>query len=144
MIMKVLLAVDGSEAALRACRHLESLLHPGRDNVRIVTVLSYTFYPYSDVPGEPLVDEPQRERRVVEEVHRITDAPRSALLEHGISVEVAHRFGNVTESLIAEINEWRPDLVALGRRGVHGVERLLGSVSEHVLHHSTVPVLLVP
>jgi nucleotide-binding universal stress UspA family protein len=50
----------------------------------------------------------------------------------------------VTEKIVAEINEGHPDLVVMGRQGVHGIERVIGSVSEHVLHHSKVPLLLVP
>lgn len=142
--MRVLLATDGSDPALRACRYLVSLVHSGRDEVRLLTVLSYSLYPYSGIPDEPLADEAQRERHVIEEVHRITDEPRSILEAAEKSADVVHRFGNVTEEIVAEIDEWHPDLVVVGRRGVHGIERVIGSVSEHVLHHSKVPMLLVP
>ena len=57
------------------------------------------------------------------------------LEENGLAVSVAHRFGNPTDEIVNEIKEWRQDLVAMGRRGVHGLERLMGSVSEHVLDH---------
>lgn len=129
---------------MRACRQVGSMLASDRDSVRLVTVLSYTLYPYSGVPGEPLVDEVEREQHEREEVHRITDEPRKVLEESGFMVEVTHRFGNPTQEIVAEINEWSPDLVVLGRRGVHGLERWIGSVSEHVLHHVKVPMLLVP
>jgi nucleotide-binding universal stress UspA family protein len=142
--VKVLLATDASDPALRACRYLVSLLQPDRDGVRLLTVLSYSLSPYSGIPDEPLADEAERERHVVEEVHRITDGPRDMLKDADIYTDMIHRFGNVTEQILGEINEWEPDLVVLGRRGVHGVERLIGSVSEHVLHHSKVPILLVP
>ena len=42
------------------------------------------------------------------------------------------------------MGDWKPDLVVMGRRGVHGLERWIGSVSEHVLHHAKVPLLLIP
>ena len=142
--MKVLIAVDGSEPAMRACAFIDTLLVPERDSVRLITILSYSLYPYSGISDEPLADESERERHVIEEVHRITDAPRALLNEHDLPVEVAHRFGNVTEQILAEINEGHPDLVVLGRRGVHGMERIIGSVSGHVLHHSKLPLLLVP
>jgi nucleotide-binding universal stress UspA family protein len=143
-VVNVLLATDGSDPALRACQAVASLLTPDRDQVRILTVLSYSLYPYSGIPDEPLADEAERERHVEAEVRRITDEPLRILEDAGLGTEVVHRFGNVTEQIVAEINEWRPDLIALGRRGVHGVERLIGSVSEHVLHNSKVPTLLVP
>lgn len=141
--MKALLATDGSEPALRACSDLVALLTPGRDEVRVLTVLSYSLYPYSQVPDTHLVDERQRERHAREEVDRLTGESVRLLEESGLRAEAAHRFGNPGEEILAEIREWRPDLVALGRRNVHGLDRLLGSVSEHVLHHADVPVLLV-
>ena len=112
--------------------------------MRVITVLSFTFYPYTDIPGERLVDEGEREQNAQKEVRRLTDEPRAMLEENGLAVSVAHRFGNPTDEIVNEIKEWRPDLVAMGRRGVHGLERLMGSVSEHVLHHAKVPVILVP
>jgi nucleotide-binding universal stress UspA family protein len=142
--MKVLLATDGSEPAVRACGCASSLLVPGRDQVRLLTVLSYSEYPHSLVPDMPLSDEAERAEREVEEVHQLTDQPRRLLEDSGHTVEIAHRFGNPTDEIVAEIEDWRPELVVLGRRGVRGVERWIGSVSEHVLHHSKVPVLLVP
>ena len=142
--MKVLLGTDGSEPAMRAVRTVAYLLAPDRDEVRLLTVLSYSLYPYTDVPGEHLVDEREREQHERREVHRLTDEAGRILGDSGLHVEVIHRFGNPTEKIVTEIDEWRPDLVVLGRRGVHGLERLMGSVSEHVLHHSRIPVLLVP
>ena len=142
--MKVLLGTDGSEPAMRAVRTVASLLAPDRDEVRLLTVLSYSLYPYTDVPGEHLVDEGEREQREHREVHRLTDEAGRILRDSGLRVEVIHRFGNPTERIVTEIDEWGPDLVVLGRRGVHGLDRLMGSVSEHVLHRSRIPVLLVP
>jgi nucleotide-binding universal stress UspA family protein len=143
--MKVLLATDGSEPAMRACESASSLLVAGRDHVRLLIVLSYSEYPYSLVPDDkPLGDEAERVERVAEDVHRLTDQSRALLESRGYIAEIAHRFGNPTDEIVAEIEDWRPELVVLGRRGVRGVERWIGSVSEHVLHHSKVPVLLVP
>lgn len=142
--MRVLLATDGSEPAIRACDQVSALLVPGRDRVRLLTVLSYSEYPYSLVPDMPLGDEAERVKRVVDDVHRLTDQSRGRLESSGHTVEIAHRFGNPTDEIVAEIEDWLPELVVLGRRGVRGVERWMGSVSEHVLHHATVPVLLVP
>ena len=112
--------------------------------MRLLVVLSYSDYPYTGVTGEHLIDEGERERHVREEVHRISDEPRRILEGIGLRPEVFHRFGNPTDEIVGSIDEWSPGLVVLGRRGVHGLERVLGSVSEHVLHHSKAPSLLVP
>ena len=142
--MKILLATDGTEAAIRAGRGLVSMLAAGGSTVRIITVLSYGLSPYTGIPDEPLADEAERKQHVREEIRRITEIPQRELEEAGFEVEVVHRFGNPTEEIATEIREWDPDLVAMGRRAVHGLERWIGSVSEHVLHHTEVPLLLVP
>lgn len=140
--MRVLLATDGSEHALAACRSLVPMLLADRDEVRVLTVLSYTMYPHSLIEI-PLSGEKESEESAHQEVRRLTDECRRILEESGLKVDVVHRFGNPPDEIIAEIDEWNPDLVALGRRGVRGVERWIGSVSEHVLHHAKVPMLLV-
>lgn len=58
--MRALVAIDGSDPALRACRNVASLLVSGRDEVRLLVVLSYSDYPYTGVPGEHLIDEGER------------------------------------------------------------------------------------
>lgn len=129
--MRVLLATDGSEPAMRACQGIGYLLVPGRDHVRLITILSYSLYPQSLIPDMPLSGEKEMERHEVEEVARLTDEPRRALEGIGLHVEVTHRFGNPADEIVGEIEEWKPDLVVLGRRGVRGLERWIGSVSEH-------------
>lgn len=109
----------------------------------VLTVLSYSLYPHS-LTERPLSDEELLAIREDEEVRRLTDEPRAVFEMIGVDVEVTHRFGNPTDEIVAQIGEWSPDLVVLGRRGVRGVQRWVGSVSEHVLHHAKVPLLLVP
>jgi nucleotide-binding universal stress UspA family protein len=120
------------------------MLVRGRDEVRVLTVLSYEEYPYVLVPGEHLSDEGERAEQARQHVGRVTAPAREIFDAAGLSVTVAHRFGNPGDEIINDIGEWGPDLVVMGHRGVRGLDRWLGSVSEHVLHHAKVPVLLVP
>jgi nucleotide-binding universal stress UspA family protein len=66
-----------------------------------------------------------------------------ALGDMGERLTIRRRFGHPPDEIALEVAEWEPDLVVLGRRGLRGPARWLGSVSEHVLHHAKVPVLLV-
>jgi nucleotide-binding universal stress UspA family protein len=142
--MRVLVATDGSDAAERACRTFVSLLGDRKAEVRVFTVLSYEFYPYAMVAGEHLADEAERVERVQTEIDRSTHAPGSFAAAAGHAVSIAHRFGNPSDEILTEIEQWRPDLVVVGRRGARGLERWLGSVSEHVVRRAGVPVLVVP
>ena len=62
----------------------------------------------------------------------------------GYEVSIAHRFGNAGDDIVGEIADWHPDLVVIGKRGLRGVQRWLGSVSERVIHRANVPLLVVP
>ena len=142
--MKVLLATDGFEHALRACRFVVRLVAPERDEVRILTVLSYHEYPYSFVAGEHMVGEPQVAERVREHVDQVTSDTRRILESAGVPVTVGSRLRNPGDEILTEMAEHAPDLVVLGRHSVCGVDHIPGRVSEHVSRHAMVPVLLVP
>lgn len=52
--------------------------------------------------------------------------------------------GRIGETLIAEALKWRADLFVMGTHGRRGFRRLFtGSVSQFVVSHSKIPVLLV-
>lgn len=51
--------------------------------------------------------------------------------------------GKVGEAIVSAAKEERADLIILGTRGMGRVQRtFLGSVSDYVLHHSHIPVLV--
>jgi nucleotide-binding universal stress UspA family protein len=140
--VRVLLASDGSEAATRAGRLLADLLPTTTCDVNVLVVLSYSLYPYreSDDPEERA----QHLRAVDESVQAAAEHVKGPIEEAGHKVTLSRRFGFPPDEIAGEVEEWGPDLVVMGRRGLHGPARWLGSVSEHVLHHARVPVLLVP
>ena len=140
--LRILVAVDGSDASLRVCGTLVRLLPPGAE-IRLLVVLSFELAPLT-LLGEPLADTPERRRLAHEEVERIAGEPRRLLQEAGCSVSVTHRFGNPADEILQDAEEWQPDLLALGRRGLAGPARwLLGSTSERVVRHAHAPVLVI-
>lgn len=142
-IRKVLVATDGSDSALRASQVLADLLSGRAAEARLLVVLSFELDPYT-LLGEELADAAERTRMVAQAVEEATARPRHVLEAAGRSVSVAHRFGNPADEILEEAEEWAPDLVVMGRRGLSGPARwLLGSVSERVMRHARVPVLIV-
>ena len=143
-MIKILAATDGSQPALNACRVTARMLAPGSAEIRLLTVLSYHLYPGSLVPGEHVPGEQSMQQAEGGAIEAATSEARGAFEDAGQQVSVTHRFGNPRDEIIAEVSEWGPDVLVLGRRGVRGLERWLGSVSEHVVRHVQVPVFIVP
>ena len=55
------------------------------------------------------------------------------------------RIGEVREEIMDMVGEVEPGLLVLGSRGLGMVKRMfLGSISAHCIHHSDIPVLVVP
>lgn len=140
---RVLVAVDGSDSALEAARLVTRLIGDDPAEARLVTVLSYDAYPYSLVGGN-LSDEQQRRREAESAVEDAQHEARKTLDEMGVRWASVQRYGHPADALVDEIESYRPDLVVMGRRGLSGPGRWLGSISDRVVHRTRVPVLLVP
>jgi nucleotide-binding universal stress UspA family protein len=62
----------------------------------------------------------------------------------GVNVESVLLEGNPSDELIRYAEENKMDIVIMGTLGKSGIDRfLLGSVTENLLHHSKVPVMVV-
>lgn len=46
--------------------------------------------------------------------------------------------------LLKAVDQYQADILVLGNRGYGVMGQLIGSVSEYILHHSQVPVLIIP
>ncbi|KAJ2090907.1 hypothetical protein IW138_002311 [Coemansia sp. RSA 986] len=67
------------------------------------------------------------------------------LQRDGFVVKGICLIGNPKEVLVASSNIKKPTMIIMGTHGRGTVKRyLMGSVAEYVLHHSTIPVLIVP
>jgi nucleotide-binding universal stress UspA family protein len=92
---------------------------------------------------------PQSVRRTVaaelHDTHRRLQEQSAALRERGIDCTALLVQGSTPETIVREAARLGADLIVVGSHG-HGVIRraLLGSVSEHVLHHADRPLLIVP
>ena len=75
----------------------------------------------------------------------IVEAARRVVPDAGAAlVDVVNEDGPAADVLVRVAERERADLIVVGSRGVGQAPRLLGSVSEAVLAHAHVPVLIVP
>ena len=63
----------------------------------------------------------------------------------GINVNAISIAGDARQVIEAKIEELKPNFVIMGSRSLGPVDRVLvGSVSEHMLHYLSMPVIIVP
>lgn len=61
------------------------------------------------------------------------------------SIETVVRAGDIEQTILEIIASIKIDLVVMGGRHSHGIDRVFsGGVTEKVLHHCSVPLLIIP
>ena len=132
-VKRILVAVDGSRAADDVIRFLSARLQPKGLEITVV----YVFHPdyIFTVPGAAISD------YLDDWLH---DAYVRPLEAAGFVAETACVAGHSAAKLIEVARRRHVDLLVMGSRGLTGLKRLLlGSVSQQVVKHSPVSVLIV-
>jgi nucleotide-binding universal stress UspA family protein len=141
--MKLLLPVDGSEAAGRAVDHVIRSLPRYRDAVEIHLLNVQRPIPYgqrvASVLGHERIAQYHREEGLA-----ALAAARAKLDAAGVRYEHHIGVGDEAEVICQYAREKEVDQIVMGTRGLGAVSSLLlGSVATKVIHCSPVPVLLV-
>ena len=139
--MKLLIAVDGSELSLEGVRHVLRLREAGlRADIVLATVQEPTFLYEMVLP--PTSDVLERVSGAVG--HRALDRAEALLREAGVPFEREIGSGEIAPTLLSIAHAQRCDGIVLGARGMGAVRSaLLGSVSQAILHATTLPVTVV-
>ena len=119
--------MDGGPVSLAAIPVLRRFVRRVDARVTLVHVLDGPPLPRWQIPGEPFAE---AERQL-----------RSELLP----VETVVRTGEPAGEILAVCREQEADLLVMSTHGRSGPARwILGSVTESVLRHATLPMLVVP
>jgi len=141
-MLKILIAVDGSEAADRA---IEAVGHMARSSLELeVTLLCVSPEPlfygsYTAATLQKIEDEQVIQQNAI--LAKALERARAA----GLTVaEPGRAYGVIANEIVRTAKDRKVDQIAMGTRGMGAVgNMLLGSVAQRVLHQSPVPVLLV-
>lgn len=146
MYQRILVATDGStlsKKAVKAAIDLAALC-----GAELVAVKVVPRYPQSYFEGG-IALQPEEVRRVesqwAEEGQTVVDAVKKAALAKGVTVKaITVKSDVVSDAVLAAAKKQQCDLIVMASHGRKGIKRLLlGSETQHVLTHATIPVLVL-
>lgn len=139
-MVRILVAVDGSELALDAVRHALMLVNGG---LRATLILGHvqeeaTFLELATQGADAIAE------AAVEAGKHLTRPAEHLVREAGVSFETEIVLGSPASAVCDLAEAHGCDLIVVGARGM-GVMRaaVIGSVSQAVVHQSNLPVLVV-
>lgn len=146
MYDKILLATDGSKAALKASKH--AMWTAGQSNAEIIALHVIDMSVFTGLPTE-------KSRKSVKEMlekqgrkafDEIVDMSIKCRQKYNREIKITFitKEGHPADKIVKTVKEEGVDLVVIGTSGKHGMDRfLLGSVAENVVRSSSSPVLVV-
>ena len=146
MYKRILIATDGSELSHKAVDHAIGLAALCQAELIAVTVVPH--YPRSYFDGSlPLTnDEVERvEKHWSEGGHKILETVQTAAKAQGVTLsDVVVKSDLVADALIETAKTQKADLIVMASHGRKGMSRLLlGSETQQVLTHTSIPVLVL-
>ena len=142
-MLKVLLPVDGSEAAVRATEALIRMLSWYKERPAIDVLAVHL--PVPRLPNMNLVvSEESIERYYAEETDAMVAPSAKALDAAGVTYSVHRLVGPIAESIVDHARRSGADMIVMGTRGMTALSNMvMGSVTTKVLHLAHIPVLLI-
>ena len=150
LIKKILIGIDNSTFSEHAAKYGFELAHSFKAKVGLVHIVEPNFMPPS--AGIDPLSGPVQGAVSDMEIMDVQNDMSENLIEKtikkfGKDLQVTHfnEFGDTADGIISCSKEFGADLIVIGTHSRTGIDRLLmGSVAEHVVRHSDIPVLVVP
>ncbi len=143
MYSHILVTTDGSEFSKKAFTHAVQLAKFANARLTAVTVTSPI--QYVAIEGMVYPEDPEKfQQMAVAHAEAALDAVADAARAQGVECERVHvENPQPYEGIIATANEKGCDLIVMASHGRRGFQALLlGSETQKVLTHSTIPVLV--
>lgn len=136
--MKIAVAIDGSENALRAAKHAITLVRYLPDAQLEVIYVS----DYNKAKDERLLSQSPESLTLKREqkVHPILELAKDV----GVKTKTTMLKGNPSQEIIKYVNSEGIDQLVIGSRGLNTFqEMIIGSVSHKVMKHVNCPITIV-
>ncbi len=146
MYRSILVATDGSELSKKAVGSATDLA--AAVGAELIALYVVPRYPVSYFEGGITISTEEiarTEKQWSERGQAVVDAVRLEAQDKGVKTKaVVIQSDMVAESIMSAANKNNCDLIVMASHGRKGIKRvLLGSETQHVLTHSTVPVLVL-
>lgn len=137
---KILIAVDSSEYSMKAAKKGFELAHQVNAKVALLYVVDSSKALGNIDAG---ISAEQSLLVLKKEAEQTLD--ELAVMYDGDTVMKFMPEGQPTKDILKTATVWEADLIIMGTHGRTGLLHLLvGSVAEHVIRHSKIPVMVVP
>jgi nucleotide-binding universal stress UspA family protein len=146
MYKRILVPTDGSALSKKAVRTAVTLA--AELGAEIIALNVVPRYPMSYFEGGLTIDAAEVgrvEKQWAEKGQALADSVKEAADAAGVKAKaVTVRSDLVAEAILAGVRKHKCDLVVMASHGRKGLKRLLlGSETQHVLTHGSVPVLVL-
>lgn len=146
MYQRILVTTDGSKLSAKAVKAAIGMA--ASLQAELVALHVVPRYPVSYFEGAVTITNPEAariEKQWAERGQALVDAVRVAAEAAGVQAKgVVARSDQVAESILSAAKKHRCDLVVMASHGRRGLKRvLLGSETQQVLTHGSLPVLVL-
>lgn len=146
MYQRILVATDGSNLSKKAVKTAVELA--ALCGAELVALKVVPRYPQSYFEGG-IALQPEEVRRVenqwADEGQAVVDAVKKTAMGKGVTTKaLTIKSDVVSDAVLATAKKHQCDLIVMASHGRKGIKRLLlGSETQHVLTHSSIPVLIL-
>ncbi|CDS07752.1 hypothetical protein LRAMOSA01701 [Lichtheimia ramosa] len=137
----VVISIDPNSAKYVIDWAVDNFIQPSKDLVVLVHVrlLEMPMAPYADSAG--YMDDAAEERK--EESHDLLKEYASGLWNKQIACKAVSMIGDPKAEIVRKVQETNADVLIMGSRNMGTIRRtLLGSVSDHCVHHAPSTVII--
>jgi len=141
MFKKILVPVDGSDTCERIMDYINSFGENYNAKVILLNVYGLpTLTEYNNYPAYPL----ESAYSVEQQSHEILKRAKEKLGDIPYEVVMVSEAGNPAATILDVAEKHDCDLILMCTHGMGAVKRfLLGSVTNKVVHHAHIPVLII-
>lgn len=138
MYQKILVAIDLSEQSEKVLAKAKQLVQQSACDYQVVFAYEQPVFPWGELAITlPPIDFTELRDNIASQFKR-------TVAENGLDAEKTHIVdGMVAEAILEQAKNIEADLIVIGSHGVSGVQALLGSTADKVLHHASCDVLAV-